>query len=288
MPVWAQGLYTFLIAFTVPFYCLIGFGWISPGGVFAMFQLVAVLMLPLVYWNRAKYSSRKDLYRMTAMLLLTPTMLAGFAAAFYYMMEVRGEKGILGQSIAGGVGTLWILGWVAFILKVFPGGGSITGSGYEPYDWEEFNRQFRAAQAKLLADLEADPRLRKYIPAVQNSEIFSMDEVLYQEDPTLTVTCPHLRAIEAAMRASGIHVRRTYSRMGEAAASYVFANAIIDEKALRARYRIPWGVTYSEYYNEWEERGPGSDARLHCEGCHSSIQVHHPNERQPSTKDFPV
>ncbi len=287
MPVWAQGLYTCLIAFTVPFYCLIGFGWITPAGVFAMFQLVAVLMLPLLYWNRAKYG-RRDLYRMMAMLLLSPLMLAGFAASFYYMLEVRGQDGVLGQSIAAIAGTAWIGGWVAFILKVFPGGGTITASGYQSYDWEEFDRQYRAAKAKLLADLEADPRLRQYIPDVENNLIFSIDEALYLEDPTQTVTCPHLREIEAAMRGAGVSVRRTSSRMGEASPLYVFANAVLSEQALRARFHVPWGVAYSEYYNEWEDRGPGSDARLYCKDCHSSIQMHHPQERQPTTKDFPV
>lgn len=286
MPVWAQGLYTFLIAWTVPFYCLVGFGWMTPGGVFAMFQLVAVLLLPLGYWNRAKYSSRRDLYRMMTMIFLMPTMLAGFAVAFYYMLEVRGEKGLLGKSIAGIAGTSWILGWVAFVLKVLPGGGAITGS-YEPFDYEQYEREFQAAKSKVLADFEADHRLHKYIPEVQANQIWSVEEALYLEDLTLTVTCPHLREVEGAMRAAGLSVRRTFSRMGEATPLYVFANVVLDEQALRARFRIASRVVYSHYYNEWEDRGPRSDARLYCDACRSTIQVHHPQDCLEGTRVFP-
>jgi hypothetical protein len=130
---------------------------------------------------------------------------------------------------------------------------------------EAWERRRTQRVFELLQD--PDPRKLKYLTLAQDKGIlFSDYQIDYELEPERTITCPHLRELEIAMRRAGIELR-PLSYYGDPPSSKVWARVSIDEPAVRALYQLPAFVRYGEEYEfvlaaEW----------LECTACQSRIE----------------
>src|SRR6185295_6370151 len=97
---------------------------------------------------------------------------------------------------------------------------------------------------RRLAHLAADPLRRKYVALIKGGEHWTDEQIDYDIDPAWTVTCPHLRPIEKAMRAARLPMRRGTGAQVDAA-------CVVDEDRLKRDFTAsgPAGYHEFEYYD---------------------------------------
>lgn len=145
---------------------------------------------------------------------------------------------------------------------------------------EEAQRVYRERKERCIARLQADPKLHRLIPLAEKGRIFSEEQITYYTNPEMCVTCPHMRPIEAAMRAAGIETHWV-NPAGQSCA--IQADCRVEEKALVGRYGLPPDVIYVEHDNPHD----GPEAYLWCKLCYCPIWTKHPWEARASTPRFP-
>ncbi len=112
----------------------------------------------------------------------------------------------------------------------------------------------------------------------------------YAANRARTACCPHLRAVEAAMRVAGV---RTQLIAWPAAGRAVWAHCRIDERELRGQFELPRWVVYEEgYFSDRDQNGtPRAD--LVCHRCRDkeepgwNITVVHPESYSNNAPWFP-
>lgn len=118
----------------------------------------------------------------------------------------------------------------------------------------------------------------------------SAEQIAYDENPEATAACIHLEAIERAMRAAGIEVRRS----GEHEYwPVVTADCRIHEAELRRVFALSETIFYKEAYQPERYEFDNPRADIFCTVClkadrsRSDIMVLHPDECKPDTRWFP-
>ncbi len=116
------------------------------------------------------------------------------------------------------------------------------------------------------------------------------EQIAYDENPEATAACIHLEAIERAIRAAGIVVRRSGKH------EYwpvVTADCRIHETELRRVFALPETIFYKEAYQPERYEFDNPRADIFCAEClkadrsRSDIMVLHPDECKPNTRWFP-
>jgi len=175
----------------------------------------------------------------------------------------------------------------ALVVLVVGGGGGITL-------WRRWRARLRRRSAsremisrsqqlhaKRLAELNADPAKRKYVPLVERGESWSDEQITYHEDHTLTATCTHLQPIEQAMRQAGIDLRRITSVT-------VSAKCRVNQSMTEQHFAVQPPVFYVEAYQGERSAMDFPTAFFICRSCHSSINTLHPDEARADTTWFPA
>jgi hypothetical protein len=152
-----------------------------------------------------------------------------------------------------------------------------------PWAWarEAKTRKFFAEQRRQrLARLAADPLRRKYVPRIERGESWSDEQIAYDLDPALTVTCPHLQQVEATMRSAGITVKRN-------AGAWIAADCVVDQSRLARHFTLAPSAIYREFelYDRSLEDPPR--AQFWCSACNSTIDTVHPKVAPSGTRMFP-
>ena len=146
--------------------------WVGPDAL----ELTALLCLPAVLWNRQR--TRAPL-RLALFLVLAPVLLAVFGGSVYYVHEKLGFQEFPGILLAvvppavAGMGLFWL-------LRLVP----VT----------KFMR----------AEGEAGPRA-EFMEMRTNKEVEAV-VARYVGEPSARITCVHLRPVESALRAAGLHL----------------------------------------------------------------------------------
>ncbi len=147
-------------------------------------------------------------------------------------------------------------------------------------DAVRFRTQSEETKRLRIAALAADPVKRKYVPLVERGEVWSDDEIDYNEDAQMTVSCTHLQPIERAMRLAGLHLRRLTG-------PNVKADCRIDEAGLKQRYAPGPEVQYREWYQPERHWSDNPQAEIACDECRSAIRVIHRAAVGEQTPWFP-
>jgi len=175
----------------------------------------------------------------------------------------------------------------ALVMLVVGGGGGITlwrrwqARLRRRSAGQEMISRSRQLHAKRLAELNADPAKRKYIPLVERGESWSDEQITYHEDHALTATCTHLQPIEQAMRQAGIDLRRITSVT-------VSAKCRVNESMAKQHFTVQPPIFYVEDYQGDRGAADFPTAFFTCRNCHSSISTLHPDEARADTTWFPA
>lgn len=131
------------------------------------------------------------------------------------------------------------------------------------------------ARKRLAVEMAADPKRARYAPLVARGEDWSDEHIAYYENPSMTVTCAHLRPIEQAMREAGIDVRLYKNRD-------VSAVCNIDFTLLKQTFSALAPIEYTEFYmgNPDDQERPA--AFLICSDHKTMIHTRHPDQTAPS------
>lgn len=135
-------------------------------------------------------------------------------------------------------------------------------------------------------------RVRVQLSPIQQAEQARIiaEQRAYAASRGETATCPHLRAVEAAMRAAGIKAQLI---AWSATARAVWAECRIDEKELRRQFDLPRWVHYEEGYFSDRDQNDTPRADLVCHRCRDndtpgwSIVVIHPESYSAHAPWFP-
>ena len=109
---------------------------------------------------------------------------------------------------------------------------------------------------------------------LERREQWTDDQILYNENPRMVATCPHLQTIAYAMLLAGFKLRLDPLRPSPAAS--VSANCRIHEADLKLRFALPEPVQYREYFMPERAATDNPTADLFCSECKSTIRVVHP------------
>ena len=139
--------------------------------------------------------------------------------------------------------------------------------------------QYREERRLRVEELLSDPARAKYAPLVERGEIWSEENIAYNEAPDLTETCLHLRAIERAMRCEGVEVKRY-------AEGAVSAKCRIDYEALEHDFTVASHLHYAEFFAGDRTEYERPMAYLVCDEHKSTIHTVHPESG--SMKDIPL
>jgi len=136
-------------------------------------------------------------------------------------------------------------------------------------------------------------RVRTRLSPLQQAEQATIitEQEGYAANRTRTACCPHLRAVEAAMRAAGV---KTQLIAWSADSRAVWAQCRVDEKELRRQFGLPRWVVYEEgYFSDRDQNGtPRAD--LVCHRCRDeeepgwNITVVHPESYSKDAPWFPA
>ncbi|WP_342361729.1 hypothetical protein [Terrarubrum flagellatum] len=128
--------------------------------------------------------------------------------------------------------------------------------------WNIFNAHHVEQWDRRYRELLADPRRRHRAADILEGRFPSNDQIDYDDDETMLVTCEHLQPVERALKSSSISCVPVRDKKNLAA----FVD--LDARLLIARYRLPDCVV--RYEEEVDPRGPTVDA-LCCTLCNSRI-----------------
>jgi hypothetical protein len=136
-------------------------------------------------------------------------------------------------------------------------------------------------------------RVRVQLSPIQQAEQARIiaEQEAYAASSAQTACCPHLRAVEAAIRAAGV---KTHLLAWSATDRAVWAQCRIDEKALRRQFDLPRWVAYEEGYYSDRDQNDTPRADLVCQRCRdagtpgSSIVVIHPESYSENAPWFPA
>ena len=146
---------------------------------------------------------------------------------------------------------------------------------------------YKENKQRRIAELTADPTKHRYIALVEKGEWWSDDQIAYHENRELTATCPHLQALEHAMRMEGIELRRLGESWHTASLAMVRGDCRINEKILQQRFLLPESARYRTGYQPERSEFDGPWADLFCSTCDSKIELVHPEWPRPKTRWFP-
>lgn len=148
-------------------------------------------------------------------------------------------------------------------------------------------RESRASASRHLeirrlrvAELAADSARAKYAPLVERGEDWSDENIAYDQNREMTVTCEHLEPIERAMRRAGLYTRRYRDKD-------VMAQCRIDYPALQQSFGVAPPVRYAEFYQPERSAHDHPTAFLICDDHASIIHTMHPDESRDETAMFP-
>lgn len=135
-------------------------------------------------------------------------------------------------------------------------------------------------------------KVRVLLSPIQQAEQARIiaEQQAYTSSRGETATCPHLCAVEAAMRAAGIKAQLI---AWSATARAVWAECRIDEKELRRQFDLPRWVHYEEGYVSDRDQNDTPRADLVCHRCRDndtpgwSIVVIHPESYSAHAPWFP-
>jgi len=136
-------------------------------------------------------------------------------------------------------------------------------------------------------------RVRVQLNPIQQAEQARIiaEQQAYAASRGETATCPHLRAVEAAMRAAGV---KSQLIAWSATARAVWAQCRIDEKELRRQFDLPRWVHYEEGYFSDRDQNDTPRADLVCHRCRDNdtpgwnITVIHPESYSENAPWFPA
>ena len=90
------------------------------------------------------------------------------------------------------------------------------------------------------------------------------------------VTCEHLRDLERDLRARRFPIQyEGHSWWGESRGAWVYFSCYLEAAVIRAAYKLPGFVQYSEY----DGRVGGQEAGFECTRCQSAVMGAHPSYR---------
>ena len=209
--------------------------------------------------------------------LVLALIVAGVGGIGWLWFAALGQKSPLGFgliTLAYGAGAAILMSQVFRTVE--------TGVAVESEDM--INRQAATAyyerrKAQRIAELEADPdpRKRKYLKEARRGILSSDEQIAYDLDPRMTVTCEHLRPLESAMREAGIRLR-PLGYYGDPAPSSVSCGSSLLIDDVRRQFALPEFVTYEEI-QEFVHKA----ALLECTLCKSHMDLAAPTDRAVPT-----
>lgn len=114
-----------------------------------------------------------------------------------------------------------------------------------------------------LAELEAVPHRRRYVADLLDGRDFSDAQIDYREMPERLVTCPHLQAVEQALKQDGQRPELHGPR-------HVRVGRRLHFEVLRTRFALGPGVVAID--ERAHPRDDDVDHRLRCAACDSEIR----------------
>jgi hypothetical protein len=149
------------------------------------------------------------------------------------------------------------------------------------------SQAFHEQKRRRIAELAANPARSKYIPLLEQGQVWSDRDIDYLEDPTMVVTCPHLQPLERAIRSARIGTRIIPRRPpGEIITLQMDCST--DPVELQRRFPLPASIHYSEWYQPDRAYNDNPTAALQCGDCSSGMYVIHPEAARPGTPIFPT
>jgi len=140
---------------------------------------------------------------------------------------------------------------------------------------------FEDERRRRVAELAADPARARYAALVEAGEAWSDEQIAYDLDPAARATCPHLQALEGALRGAGVFVKRQTP-------PNVTARCIVDPEALKARLELSPGVAFAEGSMGGRAYEDGLFAMVRCSACESRIDLTHRHEPNAGVPVFPT
>lgn len=215
--------------------------------------------------------------------------MAGVGAGFVVLLGLGFR--IAGTPAPAPLPSLFAPACVVFVLVIAYAAAGLRRAGvrlprprlvlFERRARQRARKAAETERAVRRARLLADPLRAPYVVRMDAGEPWSDAQIDYDLQPSLTVTCVHLRGVEAAMRAAGISLRMLHGRQ-------VMARCVVDDARLRTHFALAEGVTYREFeaYDRSHEDPPM--AHIDCAACASRIEVSHPRAAWPGTPRFPL
>lgn len=118
-------------------------------------------------------------------------------------------------------------------------------------------------------------------PTARVQPLTESAQLAYVNDPSLTLTCPHLQPYERAIRSAGIAVIPT-------ASTIVKTRCRVNRAALLRQFGLADPVSYREYFEAERSAEDFPIAHLQCGQCGSRVDTLHPAECALSTPWFPA
>jgi hypothetical protein len=265
-----------------------------------------LLLLPLgtalavysfwVLWNAETYTPSAGAERLVAAPIVpapSPSLqllgvMACVAAGFFLVLKIGFILHIDPQpapidSPALTVAAVLVLlaGMVAATFSAVRAVGDAATRSRLGKDSEQWASTHHEARRRRVAELAADPARARYAPLVEQGEDWSDENIAYDQNPHLTVTCEHLQPIERAIRRARIPTKR-YST------NAVMATCRIDLPVLQRAFPIATPVRYAEFYHGDRDSCERPAAFLICDAHSSLIHTRHPDESTAETPVFPT
>lgn len=150
--------------------------------------------------------------------------------------------------------------------------------------WAPLAERYARVDPQLLAQWEAryrellaDPARRHRAAACLHGEFPRNEDIDYEDNPHACLTCPHLQAIERALRAAG-HRVGIYRYIEYCPPHAIYTDAALDFTRLKQRFGLP---AFIEYQVRDPEPHDAGERNVVCTRCNSFIST----GSQPSLLD---
>ncbi|MFN7936721.1 MAG: hypothetical protein U0R19_25605 [Bryobacteraceae bacterium] len=216
---------------------------------------------------------------MRTVLLLTLVALA-FASSFYVAIVRLRLTNAVGFPIVVivtvGVAVLWVL-WDSGLLRPSTEFEKRWAAQVEAHGYRQQEEKRIAADMmkRMKAEIRNNPALAPFLSQVESGEIRSIEDLTYRSNPSILVTCSHLRPIESKLRQAGCKMWLWHAWNYTTIPGTIFASALLQ------KFPAPLEYTEEEFYDE--RTPPYFSATLACPQCNSTIHCTHPNNTGPGT-----
>lgn len=220
-----------------------------------------------------------------AILLLIAGVAAGFAAVLQAGFWLHGQAAPLEVAQAFPFALMVLL--LLAVLVATGGWRRLAQAGTPSQASQGFRQQasrplrdFNTIERQRLADLAADPARRQYAERIRRGQLWSDAQIAYDQDPSRTVTCVHLRGTEQAMRQAGIFVRLLHGPVAS-------AECRINLPRFAQKFGEATAALYEERHDIDRSWHDPKSAMFYCPACKANLVVVHPEEAAPGTPWFP-